>query len=174
MHNQLSLNSKPTVFWKKNYNKEKNVNKNIKLVPSLTKRRRLQLLNKLQISLNVSKDNGILDAVKFVFVDLHGSLKLVGPPGNSTFKLIPWSIGVLFCCCSLCFLALNWSVIALLIGGPSEARLSPEVKLFCESMFNPIFTRQNSFVDFQLCSRCAHGNKIKISLNIVVDNNSST
>ena len=77
MHNQLSLNSKPTVFWKQNYNKENNVNKNIKLVPSLTRRRRLQLLNKLQKSLNVSKDNGFLDAVKFVFVDLHGSLKLV-------------------------------------------------------------------------------------------------
>ena len=100
--------------------------------------------------------------------------RIIGPPGNLTFKLILWSIGVLFCYCSLCFLALNWSVIALLIGGPSEARLSPEVKLFCEIVFNPIFTRQNSFVDFQLCSRCAHGIKIKISLNIVVDNNSST
>ena len=54
----------------------KNKDKNIKLAPSLT-RRRSQLLNKLQIALNDSKENGILDAVKFVFADVHGSLKLV-------------------------------------------------------------------------------------------------
>ena len=53
-----------------------NKDKNIKLAPSLT-RRRSQLLNKLQIALNDSKENGILDAVKFVFADVHDSLKLV-------------------------------------------------------------------------------------------------
>ena len=63
-------------FKEKIYNKRKNVNKNIKLVPLLT-RRCLQLLNKLQIALNDSKENGILDAVKFVFADVHSSLKLV-------------------------------------------------------------------------------------------------
>ena len=63
-------------FKEKIYSKRKNVNKKIKLVPSLT-RRRSQLLNKLQITLNNSKENGILDAVKFVFADVHGSLKLV-------------------------------------------------------------------------------------------------
>ena len=52
------------------------MNKNIKLVPSLT-RRRSQLQNKLQTALNDSKENGILDAVTFVFADVHGSLKLV-------------------------------------------------------------------------------------------------
>ena len=54
----------------------KNKDKNINLAPSLT-RRRSQLLNKLQIALNNSKENGILDAAKFVFADVHGSLKLV-------------------------------------------------------------------------------------------------
>ena len=37
----------------------------------------MQLQNKLQIALNDSKENGILDVVKFVFADVHGSLKLV-------------------------------------------------------------------------------------------------
>ena len=37
----------------------------------------MQLLNKLQIAVNESKKNGILDAVKFVFVHVHSSLKLV-------------------------------------------------------------------------------------------------
>ena len=63
-------------FKEKNYNKWKNVNKNIKLVLSLT-RHRSQLLNKLQVALNDSKENAILDPVKFVFADVHGSLKLV-------------------------------------------------------------------------------------------------
>ena len=63
-------------FKEKIYNKRKNVNKNIKLVPSLT-RRRSQPLNKLQIALNDSKESGILDAVKFVFEDVHSSLKVV-------------------------------------------------------------------------------------------------
>ena len=78
-----SINTQPVIikfkshsFKEKIYNKRENVNKNIKLVPLLTKRR-LQLLNKLQIALNDSKENGILDAVKFVFADVHGSLKLV-------------------------------------------------------------------------------------------------
>ena len=39
--------------------------------------RRSQLLNKLQLALNDSNENGILDAVKFAFADAHGSLKLV-------------------------------------------------------------------------------------------------
>ena len=80
---QPSTNTQPVVvrfrshsFKEKIYSKRKNVNRNIKLVPSLT-RRRSQLLNKLQIALNDSKENGILDAVKFVFADVHGSLKLV-------------------------------------------------------------------------------------------------
>ena len=80
---QPSTNTQPVIvrfkshsFKEKIYSKWKNVNKNIKLVPSLT-RRRSQLLNKLQIALNDSKENGILDAVKFVFADVHGSLKLV-------------------------------------------------------------------------------------------------
>ena len=63
-------------FKEKHYNKQKNANKNIKLVPSLT-RRRSQLLNKLQVALNDSKENGVLDAVKFVFTYVYGSLKLV-------------------------------------------------------------------------------------------------
>ena len=70
---QPSTNTQPVIvkfkshgFFKKIYNKRKNVNKNIKLVPSLTKRRS-QLLNKLQIVVNDSKENGILDAVKSVF-----------------------------------------------------------------------------------------------------------
>ena len=63
-------------FKEKIYSKRKNVNKNIKLVPSLT-RRRSQLQNKLQTASNDSKENGILDAVTFVFADVHGSLKLV-------------------------------------------------------------------------------------------------
>ena len=50
-------------FKEKIYSKRKNVNKNIKLVPSLT-RRRSQLLNKLQIALNDSKENGILEGAK--------------------------------------------------------------------------------------------------------------
>ena len=69
------LNSKVS-FKEKIYNKQKNVNKSIKLVLSLT-RRGSWLLNKLQIALNDSKENGILDAVKFVFADVYGSLKLV-------------------------------------------------------------------------------------------------
>ena len=80
---QPSTNTQPVIvkfkshsFKEKIYNKRKNVNKNIKLVPSLT-RRRSQLLNKLQTALNNSKENGILDVVKFVFADVHGSLKLV-------------------------------------------------------------------------------------------------
>ena len=80
---QPSTNTQPVIvkfkshsFKEKIYNKRKNVNKNIKLVPSLT-RRRSQLLNNLQIALNDSKENGILDAVKFVFADAHDSLKLV-------------------------------------------------------------------------------------------------
>ena len=63
-------------FKEKIYSKRKNVNKNIKLVSSLT-RCYSQLLNKLQIALNDSNENGILDAVKFVLTDVHGSLKLV-------------------------------------------------------------------------------------------------
>ena len=74
IHNLWLLNAKAS-FKEKIY-KWKNVNKYIKLVQSLT-RRRLQLLNKLQIALNDSKENGILDAVKFVFADVHGSMKLV-------------------------------------------------------------------------------------------------
>ena len=50
-------------FKEKIYSKRKNVNKNIKLVPSLT-RRRSQLLSKLQIALNDSKENGILEGAK--------------------------------------------------------------------------------------------------------------
>ena len=80
---QPSTNTQPVIvrfrshsFKEKIYNKRKNVNKNIKLVPSLT-RHHLRLLNKMQIALNDSKENGILDAVKFVFADLHSSLKLV-------------------------------------------------------------------------------------------------
>ena len=59
---QPSTNTQPVIvkfkshsFKEKIYNKRKNVNKNIKLVPSLT-RRRSQLLNKLQIALNDSKE----------------------------------------------------------------------------------------------------------------------
>ena len=63
-------------FKEKIHNRRKNVNKNIKLVPSLT-RHYSQLLNNLQIALINSKMNGILNAVKFVFADVHGSLKLV-------------------------------------------------------------------------------------------------
>ena len=70
MHNLWSLNSKAS-FKEKIYNKRKNVNKSIKLVLSLT-RRGSQLLNKLQIALNDIKENGILDAVKFVFADVYG------------------------------------------------------------------------------------------------------
>ena len=73
MHNLWSLNSKAS-FKEKIYNKRKNVNKSIKLVLSLT-RRGSQLLNKLQIALNDIKENGILDAVKFVFADVYGSLQ---------------------------------------------------------------------------------------------------
>ena len=80
---QPSTNTQPVIvrfkshsFQEKIYNKRKNVNKDIKLVSSLT-RRRLELLNKLQIALNDSKENGILDVVKFIFADVHGSMKLV-------------------------------------------------------------------------------------------------
>ena len=80
---QPSTNTQPVIvrfkshsFQEKIYNKRKNVNKNIKLVSSLT-RRRSEQLNKLQIALNDSKVNGILDVVKFIFADVHGSMKLV-------------------------------------------------------------------------------------------------
>ena len=80
---QPSINTQPVIvkfkyhsFKEKLYNKQKNVNKNIKLDPSLTKRL-LQRLNKLQIALNGNMENDILDAVKFVFADVLGSLKLV-------------------------------------------------------------------------------------------------
>ena len=80
---QPSINKQPLIikfkshsFKEKIYNKQKHVNKNIKLVPSLT-RDHSQLLNKLQIALNNSRKNGIFDAVKFVFADVHGSLKIV-------------------------------------------------------------------------------------------------
>ena len=63
-------------FKEKIYKKQKNVSKNIKLVPSLT-RRFLQMLNKVQIVLNESKENGILDAVTFVLADVQGSVKVV-------------------------------------------------------------------------------------------------
>ena len=73
---QPSTNTKTVIvkfkshsFKEKICNKWKNVNKNLELVRSLT-RRHLQLLNKLQIALNDSKEN-------FVFADVHGSLKLV-------------------------------------------------------------------------------------------------
>ena len=45
-------------FKEKIYNKQKNVNKNLKLISSLI-RRRSQLLNKLQLALNDGKENGI-------------------------------------------------------------------------------------------------------------------
>ena len=59
---QPSTNIQPVIvkfkshsFKEKIYNKRKNVNKDIKLVPSLP-RRRSQLLNKLQIALSDSKE----------------------------------------------------------------------------------------------------------------------
>ena len=77
---QPSTNTKTVIvkfkshsFKEKIYNKWKNVNKNLELVRSLT-RRLLQLLNKSQIALNDSKESGILDAVNFVFANVHGSL----------------------------------------------------------------------------------------------------
>ena len=39
--------------------------------------------------------------------------------------------------------------------------------------FNTIFSRRSSFVDFELGSKCAPADKVKISLNIVVDNSST-
>ena len=37
----------------------------------------MDLLKKLQAALNDNKENGILDTIKFVYVDIQGSLKLV-------------------------------------------------------------------------------------------------
>ena len=78
---QPSTNTQPVIakfkchsFKEKIYNKRKNINKNIRLVPSLT---RCRLLNKLQIVLNGSKESTILDVVKLVFSDVHDSLKLL-------------------------------------------------------------------------------------------------
>ena len=80
---QPSTNIQPVIvkfkchsFKEKIYNKRKNINQNIRLVPSLT-RCRSQMLNKLQIVLNDSKKNTILDVIKLVFADVHDSLKLV-------------------------------------------------------------------------------------------------
>ena len=41
---------------------------------------------------------------------------------------------------------------------------------FLRNCVNTIFSRRSSFVGFQLCSEYAPGNKVKISLNIVVHN----
>lgn len=71
----LIVKFKSHSFKEKIYNRRKNINKNIKLIPPLV-RCHSQLLNKLQIELN-SRENGILDTVKFAFVDVHFSLKLV-------------------------------------------------------------------------------------------------
>ena len=80
---QPSTNTQPVIvkfkchsFKDKIYNKRKNINKNIRLVPSLT-RCRSQMLNKLQIVLNGSKESTILDVVQLVFSDVHDSLKLL-------------------------------------------------------------------------------------------------
>ena len=91
INNHWPLNSKAS-FKEKIYNKQKHVNKNIKLVPSLT-RDHSQLLNKLQIALNNSRKNGIFDAVKFVFADVHGSLKIVllNPYKNRCFFFRLWT-----------------------------------------------------------------------------------
>ena len=46
--------------------------------------------------------------------------------------------------------------------------------IFCESVcVNTIFSRRSSFEDFQLGSKRAPADKIKISLNIMVDNSST-
>ena len=60
--------------------------------------------------------------------------------------------------------------MALLIGGSFGAWLSPNDEAFLRNCVNTIFLRRSSFVGFQLCSECTPGNKVKISLNIVVDN----
>ena len=43
---------------------------------------------------------------------------------------------------------------------------------FLRTCVNTIFSRSSSFVGVQLCSECAPGNKVKISLYIVIDNSS--
>ena len=63
-------------------------------------------------------------------------------------------------------------VIAVLIRGLFGARLSPAVNLFCKTVFNTIFFAKKVLRRFSAVFRVCPGNKVKINLNIVVDNSS--